>query len=177
MKWTEEQIKYLKKFYPILGKKQCMEKLGLSECSVRYKASKLGLKLDHSSKLLNYDPEKKIGSYFKGKKRPEHSEKMKKLVSERDDLGFKKVERKTFIKNCLSCGKEIISKVVPSRNPKLTCNKECYVNYKKEKMTNLSWKKHPKGMLGKKQSDEFKVKMSIRVNKEWADKNRGFGWK
>lgn len=171
MEWTKEQIEYLKEFYPILGKNQCVKNLGLKECQVRYKASKLGLKINHNSKLLNYDPENKRGKYFKGKKRPEHSKLMKKLLSERDDLGFKKVERKIVVTNCLYCEKEITSKVVPSRNAKLTCNNKCYVNYKKEKMKTLCWKTHPKGMTNKKHSKKFKQDMSNRVKKEWEDKD------
>lgn len=44
-KWNENEIKLLKEFYPILGKKICAEKIGRSENAVSCKAEELKIKV------------------------------------------------------------------------------------------------------------------------------------
>jgi hypothetical protein len=178
MNWTKEQIDFLIKNYPIRGKKWCVDKLGLKEHQVRYKASALGLKIDKNSKLLNYDNKSK-GKHFKGKKRPEHSKRMKELVKKGVITAFKKREKECFVTSCEICGKEIKTYLPKNSVMTYTIRKTCS-DVCKNKMLSIKKKKdilkngHPKGMLGKTHSKEYKDKISKRSKLMWSDKNSYF---
>lgn len=71
--WTEENIEWLKENYPTNGKLFCANYFGVKESSIRSKAYKLKLKLDHSSDFAKKAHSK--GSIKNiGKKRPGHGE-------------------------------------------------------------------------------------------------------
>lgn len=73
-RWKIEEIEWLNENYPKKGRDYCCKFLDRTESSVREMASKLGLKSElKNSPEANY----KKGSYFRGKKRPEHSEWLK----------------------------------------------------------------------------------------------------
>ena len=48
--WTEEEINFLREFYPKQGRKYCGEKLNRSIESVRRKAESLGIKLEKEAR-------------------------------------------------------------------------------------------------------------------------------
>lgn len=63
-----------KMMYPKKGKLWCMEALGMTDVQVRHYATKYNLKSEYK---FNPESNKKRGDYFRGKKRPEHSEYLK----------------------------------------------------------------------------------------------------
>lgn len=74
-RWADGEIQWLINNYPKHGKQYCADYLGRSLASIRAKASRLGLK---SQFKFNKEANYKRGSGFRGKKRPQHSEFMKK---------------------------------------------------------------------------------------------------
>lgn len=80
-KWTETEIAFMQREYPRCGKKYCAEVLGRGEGSIRWMASKLGLRLNHDSHFVK-DFQRRAAASKVGKKRPEHSETMKRLHKE-----------------------------------------------------------------------------------------------
>ncbi len=63
-----------KMMYPKKGKLWCINTLGMTDGQVRHYATKYNLKSEYS---FNLESNKKRGDYFRGKKRPEHSEYLK----------------------------------------------------------------------------------------------------
>lgn len=173
MEWTQEQLEFLKDNYSYKGKQWCMKEMGLKECQVRYMASQLGLKIDLQSAKKYY--KKRVG-YFKGKKRPEHSAFMKQLTLDGKNKAFNKRSREKYIFNCIVCNKEIVYIIPKDSKQKYrlrkTCSDICYGKSLSNASIELHKKHgHPRGMLGKKHTPEFKKEMSIRSKKMWADKN------
>jgi hypothetical protein len=78
MKWKEQDIAFLCKFYPTHGKKFCSEKLGFRESVIRIKASTLGLRQDRTSSFFKEWQERARVSKI-GKKRPDQAIVMKEL--------------------------------------------------------------------------------------------------
>lgn len=76
-KWTPEQEEFLRTHYPIEGRDWCAEKLGMSQASIRQKASRLKLRARGVSKTW-HKAQKEHGNKLRGRKRPEHSSLMKK---------------------------------------------------------------------------------------------------
>ena len=174
MIWSNKQIKFLKDNYSIRGKKWCVKKLMLNENQVRYMASKLRLKIDLNSKLLNYDNKGK--GHFKGKKRPDHSIKMKEAVKNGKLPNFLKRPTETIIKKCIICNKKMKFKVPEKSllNYKLknTCSNKCFKLLISKNTSNYQKiNGHPKGMKGKHHTVKTKKAMSERWLKMWRDKN------
>ena len=67
--WTESEINWLIKNYPLLGKKQSSIYLGKSESSIRMKTFRLGLKQDRNSDFFS-DWQSRAATSKIGKKRP-----------------------------------------------------------------------------------------------------------
>lgn len=78
IKWTSEDLELLKRYYPRMGKKWCMEAMCRTEASVRYKAAELGLKLDRESEFAREFQMRAAKSKI-GKKRPDQALVIKKL--------------------------------------------------------------------------------------------------
>lgn len=81
IKWTPEDLELLKRYYPRMGKKWCMEAMCRTEASVRYKASELGLKLDRESEFVKDFQHRSAQSKI-GKKRPEQANVIRRLHAE-----------------------------------------------------------------------------------------------
>ncbi|CAB4136473.1 Protein of unknown function DUF1064 [uncultured Caudovirales phage] len=81
IKWTTEDLELLKRYYPRMGKKWCMEAMCRTEASVRYKAAELGLKLDRESEFAK-DFQSRAAKSKIGKKRPDQALVIKKLHAE-----------------------------------------------------------------------------------------------
>jgi hypothetical protein len=135
---TKEQKEFLVKNYPNKGKLWCCEQLNLTEGQVRYFCSKQKLKIDKTSDFFK-DFQKKAKESKIGKKRPIHSEIMKKKATE-----------------------GLLNNFIVSTDEK----KKKHSKYQKE------WIKkngHPKGMLGKKHSEENKAKTSEKSKEMWSN--------
>jgi hypothetical protein len=89
--WTKSEIEWLKVNYPIRGKTHSSNHLDRSIGSIANKASVLGLKLDPISEFKKAAWEKAALSRI-GRKRPEHSRKMKEIARERGGLHFQNPE-------------------------------------------------------------------------------------
>jgi len=172
MEWTEKQIEFLRKNYSQRGKKWCVAKMNLKECQIRYMASKLGLKVDLTSNLLDYDNNAK--GVFRGKKRPEHSKIIKQKIADGLMKPFLRREKETIITKCVICGNEIIS-ILPINSKmkeriRKTCSDECRNNIFSEKLKErIKQNGHTKGMKGKTHSDKIKKDLSDRFIKMWED--------
>lgn len=81
IKWTLEDLELLKRYYPRMGKQWCMQAMGRTEASIRYKAAKLGLTLDRESEFAK-DFQMRAAKSKVGKKRPEQAFVMKRLHAE-----------------------------------------------------------------------------------------------
>lgn len=79
--WTTEQDAFLIANYPTKGKMFCAKSLKVGEASVRWRASRLGIKLDRSSGFFR-DFQARAASSKIGKKRPGQSLVMKRLHAE-----------------------------------------------------------------------------------------------
>ena len=79
-RWNLQELTWLVENYPRVGKKESMRILNRSEGSIRSKTAEL--KLISIFKDTNPESNYKKGSYFRGKKRPEHSalQKQRKFV-------------------------------------------------------------------------------------------------
>lgn len=76
--WTPEQDAFLVEHYPSKGKMFCAKALAVGEASVRWRASRLGLKIDRTSEFFKEFQSRAALSKV-GKKRPEQSLVMKGL--------------------------------------------------------------------------------------------------
>ena len=79
--WTTEQDAFLIANYPTKGKMFCASALDIGEASVRWRASRLGLRLDRSSGFVKDFQARSAASKI-GKKRPEQALVMKRLHAE-----------------------------------------------------------------------------------------------
>lgn len=153
-KYTKEQIQFLKDHYPDKGKMWCVASLNLKEHQVRYLAAILGLRLNRQG---DWCKEWQLRSSIShtGKKRPDQSILMKELWKKGILRAFWKGKRfaPRSTKNCVVCGKTF--EALSVRN-KIMCSMECR---RKDKDVWLRTP-HPKGMLGKKHTNETKSKIS-----------------
>lgn len=141
MRWTKKEIEFLIKNYPIMGKVWCAKKLKRTEPSIRAKTSELKLKQSRNSEFfINW--QKRAAKSKIGKKRPLHSELMKKYANDGrlPQLTHKRtMEEKLLVKNRSS---EWIKK-----------------------------NGHPRGFLGHKRTEEQKRQISENSKKMWMDKD------
>lgn len=140
MRWTEEQKLFLIENYPQKGKMWCCEKLNLSELSIRYMASKLNLRQDRKGPFFK-EWQKKAALSKIGKKRPQHSLFMKRLVKERMDLAFS--VRPRTIQEKRKIGENV---------------KRWQKKYG-----------HPRGMLGKHHTEKVRDIMKNNLKNAWLD--------
>jgi len=147
IKWTEEEISFLKDNYPDKGKHWCIGMLNKSEGQVRSRAAKLGLRLNQDSEFWNNFQNRAAQSKV-GKKRPMQSAIMK----------GKAMRGEMWVQNKVWTEEE--RKVFSDRAKK----------YIKENG-------HPRGMLGKHHSEKMKKQMSKRLRVEWADQSSAFNSK
>ncbi len=159
-KWTEDEIKILTENYPKIGKHNSCVLLNKKEHQIRYKASELGLRINKNSEFYK-ESIKKRALTVTGRKRPEQSKVMKELWI---DGKIKPPAKKERI--CGYCGKVFFWE--NSKNHRKLCSDECVKNFFKNRWDNNP---HPKGMLGKKHSEENTIKMSERVKLMWKDAN------
>lgn len=80
-KWTPEQEEFLRTHYPIEGRDWCAEKLGMSQASIRQKASNMKLRARGVSKTW-HKAQQEHGAKLRGRKRPKQALVMKRLHSE-----------------------------------------------------------------------------------------------
>lgn len=139
--WTKEKIDFLLINYPLKGKWFCIKSLHKREGQVRSMASKLKLRIDRNSEFYK-DFQKRAASSKVGKKRPDHSELMKRYTRE---------------------GRfEVITGERTEEQKK---------NISEKAKKRIAENGHPRGMLGKTHSDENKIKISLNSKIMWADKN------
>jgi hypothetical protein len=142
--WTKEEIEFLIKNYPQKGKMFCVDSLKKREPQIRSMAAKLKLRIDKNSEFFK-DFQYRAAKSKVGRKRPEHSELMKKYTKE---------------------GRfEVITGERTEEQRK---------NISEKAKKRIAEKGHPKGMLGKTHSDENKLKLSERTKKMWSDKTHIF---
>lgn len=139
--WTKEELDFLLINYPQKGKWFCIKSLNKREGQVRSMASKLKLRIDKNSEFFK-DFQKRAAISKVGKKRPGHSELMKRYTKEGrfDILTGERTEEQR--------------KILSERSKKYILEKG-----------------HPRGMLGKKHTDENKLKFSERSKNMWAYKS------
>ena len=138
MKWTEEKIQQLIKFYPAKGKVWCVENLGLTEAQVRQKASRLKLKAMGNSEAW-IEGQIKAAQSKVGKKRPIHSA----IMKEKHQLGVG--------------GLSLLTKGARSAVSQKM--------WKDKKASDPQW--HPRGMAGKKHTEECKAVIGIKSKLAW----------
>jgi hypothetical protein len=138
MKWSEEQISFLRENYPIKGRDWCAKNMNLTTGQIRTKASRLQLKAMGLSDAWMEGQIKAAKSKI-GKKRPDHSEVMKNL--HKSGLGsfalFTQDQRK----------------------------KTTQKMWARKKLLDPEW--HPRGMMGKKHTDECKELIGKKSKKAW----------
>ena len=140
MAFTQEEIDFLIENYPEKGKMWCCEQLNKTESQIRVKAAQLLLRINKKSDFF-IDFQKRAAESKRGKKRPEHSALMKKLVKTKKFDRFRITSEEDKIRISITNKKWI-----------------------KENG-------HPRGMLGKTHSEDLKKKMSERSKKMWQDPN------
>lgn len=128
------EIDFLRKFYPLKGKKWCADKLNRTIHQIRSKTYRLGLKQDRTSDF-NKDWQIRAAQSKMGKKRPDQAEVMKRNHKE--------------------------GKLVKTQEQR----KAISIRQKKWILENG----HPRGMLGRNHTDEFKMKMSVWVKRTWEN--------
>lgn len=133
-RWSDEEIEWLIKNYPLIGKDACAKYLNKTIDSLRMKTSRLGLKQNKDSEFFREWQNRAAISKI-GKKRPAQA------------LVLKNLHKQGKIKITES-GKKILSEKM-----------------KKQIKTNG----HPRGMKGKKHSNESKNKISIASSKTWEN--------
>lgn len=138
MKWRKEQIEFLTENYPKRGKLWCVKEMNLTEAQVRQKASRLQLRAMGVSDAW-VEGQVKAAKSKVGKKRPQHSEVMKKLHKS---------------------GRGGFALFTPDQR-KTTTQKM----WQKKKLTEPDW--HPRGMMGKKHTDECKKIIGKKSKNAW----------
>jgi hypothetical protein len=78
MKYTQDEVNFLKENYPQKGKMYCANKLNRTEASIRKKCASLGVRLNKNSEFYK-EFQKRAANSKIGKKRPEQAKVMKTL--------------------------------------------------------------------------------------------------
>jgi hypothetical protein len=139
--WDEKDIEFLKINYPQKGKLFCVKALNKREAQVRSMAAKLNLRINQNSEFFK-EFQKRAASSKVGKKRPDHSELMKRLTKEgRFDI------------------------ITGERT------EEQRKNISEKARKRIAEKGHPRGMLGKTHTQDIKDKLSERTKRMWANPN------
>lgn len=139
--WLQKELDFLIENYPIKGKLFCSDYLNRTEGQIRSMAAKLNLRIDKNSMFFK-EFQKRAANSKIGKKRPAHSELMKRYTREgRFDI------------------------ITGERT------EEQRKNISEKAKKRIAEKGHPRGMLGKTHSDENKLKLSEKAKIMWADKN------
>lgn len=139
--WLQKELDFLIENYPIKGKLFCCDYLNRTEGQIRSMAAKLNLRIDKNSEFFK-EFQKRAANSKIGKKRPAHSELMKRYTKEgRFDI------------------------ITGERT------EEQRKNISEKAKKRIAEKGHPRGMLGKTHSDENKLKLSEKAKIMWADKN------
>lgn len=105
-KWTNDEVKFLKKYYPNKGIKWCSKHLNRTIASIQYKVWEcLKLRINKKGKFYK-DFQKRAGKTKQGRKRSEHSEYMKKnsklinrIVSKKEKIETSKRIKKWIKQN------------------------------------------------------------------------------
>jgi hypothetical protein len=126
MKWTKEEVEFLRIHYPMRGKRWCAEKLNRKESSIRSMTSFYKIYQDRNSDFFK-DWQSRARQSKIGKKRPDQANIILKLHKEGK------------LKHKEGYGRKVSERF-----------KKYYAKHG-----------HPKGMLGKKHSEENKLKFSI----------------
>lgn len=142
MIWDKEKIELLTRFYPTKGRAWCVENLSLTEGQVRSKASRLGLKAMGSSEAW-LDGQIKAAQSKIGKKRPEQAEVIRRLFRE-GKLGKPSEARKRAAK-------------ISGKKQRGVKRPEIWLN-----------NPHPRGMSGKKHTDECKQLIGEKSKETWS---------
>lgn len=141
MKWTDEQIEFLRQNYPLKGRDWCAEQMGLRVGQIRMKASRLQLKArGHSDAWL--DGQIKAAQSKVGKKRPEQAEVIRRLFRE-GKLGKPSEPRKR-------AAQILGEKRRGIKRPEMWLKNQ-----------------HPRGMAGKKHTDECKKLIGKKSEEMW----------
>lgn len=148
MKWTPEDDKTLKDMYPFFERKEIAARLGRTIGSIRKRCSTLGLNSKHPS--VTEAELEKIKDWYERKK----NEAKEDFVL--DELSGLLGRTKQFISRLAGkMGLTTMSRRLGSKQKERIS--EGMALYIKENG-------HPKGMLGKQHTDEWKAKQSIRVS-------------
>lgn len=170
MPLTVQQKEELKNLYPQKGKFWCAAHFGVSEAVIRQAASSLRLRQDRTSDFFK-DWQTRAAKSKIGKKRPEHSSRIKELwIINREKMmraatlrGLK--NRKRIVKNCVICDKPF--EIIQSN----THQKSCLSPICKRQATVSIWKRnpHPRGALGLQHTKETREILSKKSKRAWAD--------
>lgn len=136
----------------------------MKEHQIRYKASALGLRISLDGEF-HRDRVSRTAKALTGRKRPAHSKLMKQYAKEYRVLKSRHVITKT--KNCTECGVTFFPSERGHSNFRC-CSENCA-----NKRTRRKWEPgtHPRGMLGKKHTEDTKKKISIGYKKAWSNPN------
>jgi len=138
--FTDEEITFLRVNYPEKGKIFCCQVMGKTESQIRSMAAKLKLRINRDGDFFkSFQRRAALGKV--GKKRPDHSELMKKYAKEG--------RINTFI-----FADDSKRKMLSERAKKWYAKND-----------------HPKGMLGKNHSEESKLMMGEASKKMWQNPN------
>ncbi len=163
MKWDKEKIELLTKFYPTKGKLWCVENLGFTEAQVRQKASRLKLKAMGNSEAW-LEGQIKAAQAKVGKKRPMHSEVMKKHY--RLGIGaFASFSKEYRTQNSIKMWEEKrkeSEKWFPFDLKNL---------WEEKRKFDPRW--HPRGMAGKKHTEECKALIGEKSKLSWKSMTQG----
>lgn len=140
IKWTSDEVIFLIDNYSDKGKMWCVENMCKSEGAIRSQAAQLGLRQNKNGEFFK-EWQRRAAESKEGKKRPEHSELMKRLSSE---------------------GVIITGKI-------LTIKQRKSISEKAKKRHED--KGHPRGFLGGKHSGKAKEKMSKASKAMWDNPN------
>jgi hypothetical protein len=142
MSWSDSDLEFLKQNYPNKGKDWCVKSLGKSEGAIRSMSAKLGLRINKDSEFF-IDFQKRAAESKIGKKKPEHSQKMK----------------QHYIDGKLSNWVEATRKRVESGEASRIMKEKIKTNG------------HPRGFLNGKHNEETKKKLSEISKRMWSNKD------
>lgn len=153
--WNDEKIDFLKSNYPNKGKMWCVKQLQMKEHQVRYKASKLKLRIDVNGEFHKLAVARGAATRT-GRKRPEHSDLMKRYASANRILKNRQIVKKYVL--CTNCSTSFSPTRVRGNANFRCCSEACA----KERASKV-WKRkpHPRGMLGKNHAIATRVNFSI----------------
>jgi hypothetical protein len=154
MRWTKQELDFIKENFDKMTHHEISEKIHRSQGAIRTKCSDLGLV--NRNKYWTKDEVELLRQYYSkaGNAAPINLINLSKL------LGRNK-------SNVCRKAKELGYETNQARPMTGEAKKNMSLASKKQ----IADKGHPRGMLGKTQSDEFKNKMSKRVKNEWKDPN------